>query len=101
LRSAESGQTAHAWPEPMHLEKVSFHYDEQRTPVFQDFTCVLPPGSLVAITGPSGAGKSTLLKLLARELEPDQGQITLGERPLARIPAKELCEHQVLVSQDR
>lgn len=93
-------QTTRAWQQAIHIEKVSFRYDEQRAPVFQDFTCLIPPGSLVAITGPSGAGKSTLLKLLARELEPDQGNIALGETPLAGIQAEELYRHQVLVSQD-
>jgi ATP-binding cassette, subfamily C, bacterial CydC len=93
-------QTTRAWQQAIHIEKVSFRYDEQRAPVFQDFTCLIPPGSLVAITGPSGAGKSTLLKLLARELEPDQGNIALGETPLADIQAEELYRHQVLVSQD-
>ena len=70
-------------------------------PLFsRNLTCVIPTGSLVAITGPSGVGKSTLLKLLARELEPDQGNIALGETPLARIQAEELYQHLVLVSQD-
>jgi len=93
-------QTTRAWQQAIHIEKVSFRYDEQQAPVFQDFTCLIPPGSLVAITGPSGAGKSTLLKLLARELEPDQGNIALGETPLAGIQAEELYRRQVLVSQD-
>ena len=97
---AQPVETTFAGQQAIRIEKVSFRYDEQRAPVFQDFTCVLPPGSLVAITGPSGAGKSTLLKLLARELEPDQGDIVLGETPLARISAEELYRHQVLVSQN-
>lgn len=68
--------------------------------MFQNITYVFPAGALVAITGPSGAGKTTLLKLLARELEPDQGTIALGETPLAQIQAEELYRHQALVSQD-
>ena len=96
----QSVQKACTWHQAIHIEKMSFRYDEQRIPVFQDFTCHIPAGSLVAVTGPSGAGKSTLLKLLARELEPDQGNILLGETPLSGIHPEELYRHQVLVSQD-
>jgi ABC-type transport system involved in cytochrome bd biosynthesis fused ATPase/permease subunit len=84
----------------MHVEQVSFRYDQQRLPVFKSLTCDIPAGALMSVTGPSGAGKSTLLKLLARELEPDQGSITLGETPLAYIQAEELYRQQALVSQD-
>ncbi len=80
---AQPARIAGAWHEAIRIEQVSFRYDEQRVPVFQNLTCVFPAGSLVVITGPSGAGKSTLLKLLARELEPDQGTIVIGEAPLA------------------
>ena len=97
---ARQARIAGAWHEAIRMEQVSFRYDEQRVPVFRNLTCVFPAGSLVVITGPSGAGKSTLLKLLARELEPEQGTIVLGETPLAGIQVEELYRHLALVSQD-
>lgn len=39
-------------------------------------------GRCVVLTGPSGAGKSTLLHLLTRDLDPDQGEVTLSGIPL-------------------
>lgn len=38
-----------------------------------DFT--LSPGTRIGLMGPNGSGKTTLLKLLAQEIEPDQGTI--------------------------
>ncbi|MFH1349349.1 MAG: ABC-F family ATP-binding cassette domain-containing protein [Pseudomonadota bacterium] len=35
-------------------------------------------GERVAIIGPNGSGKTTLLRMLAGELEPDQGRVFLG-----------------------
>ena len=42
-------------------------------------------GEVLALVGPNGAGKSTLLRLLAGELAPTRGRVTLAGRPLASI----------------
>jgi cell division transport system ATP-binding protein len=42
-------------------------------------------GEFVFVTGPSGAGKTTLLKLIIRAERPDQGEILVNKRNLARI----------------
>jgi branched-chain amino acid transport system permease protein len=42
-----------------------------------DISLALPEGRLHAIIGPNGAGKSTFLRLIAREENPDAGQILL------------------------
>ena len=47
------------------------------------------PGEIVVVLGPNGSGKSTLLRLLATDLRPSTGSLTLLGRPvrgsLARI----------------
>ncbi|MGD8709022.1 MAG: ATP-binding cassette domain-containing protein, partial [Ectothiorhodospiraceae bacterium] len=68
-------------PEPaanplMSLEGVAAGYDG--APVFTGVSMGLRPGARIGLLGPNGAGKSTLVKLLARDLEPLQGTLTVG-----------------------
>jgi iron complex transport system ATP-binding protein len=51
-----------------------------------DVTVVLRPGRVTAIVGPNGAGKSTLLAALAGLIA---GPVTLDDRPLAALPARD------------
>ena len=49
--------------------------------LFEDITFKLGNGDRVGLIGKNGAGKSTILKILAKELEPDSGQIA-GDKEL-------------------
>lgn len=50
----------------------------------------IPPGQCIGITGPTGSGKTMLASLLARLLDPTEGEIRIGGIPLPRIPLAEL-----------
>lgn len=47
-------------------------------PVLNQVSLTVPAGESVAIMGPSGSGKSTLLHCLSGVLQPDEGQVRLG-----------------------
>ena len=47
-----------------------------------DVAVSLEPGRITAICGPNGAGKSTLLQALAGLIEPDRGEVLLGDAAL-------------------
>jgi putative ABC transport system ATP-binding protein len=44
------------------------------------------PGACATISGPSGAGKSLLLRMIA-DLDPSEGEVALGDRSRAAMPA--------------
>jgi len=56
------------------LDDISFAVGER------DFVCLL---------GPSGCGKTTLLRIIAGLLDADGGTLSLGEKDLSRVPARE------------
>lgn len=47
--------------------------------LIKDLTYTAVPGDRVGIVGPNGGGKSTLLNMIAERLEPDQGEVALGQ----------------------
>ncbi|MDR0422292.1 MAG: ABC transporter ATP-binding protein/permease, partial [Proteiniphilum sp.] len=61
------------------IHHLSFAYSPEANPVFSDFSIVLKPGTMVAITGETGVGKTTLLRLLLSLVKPDTGIITLQD----------------------
>lgn len=58
------------------------------------------PGSFTAIVGPSGAGKSTLLALLGRAMDPQGGEVRLGQVDIRELSAPTLAAHLAQVYQD-
>lgn len=57
------------------------------------------PGQRLAVVGPSGSGKSTLLSLLMRIVDPGEGQILYGGRPLPQLALQDLHREFTLLSQ--
>jgi len=47
--------------------------------LFQNLDFLLSPGTRIGLMGPNGSGKTTLLRLLASEIEADQGTIKKAE----------------------
>ncbi|MCB9671016.1 MAG: heme ABC transporter ATP-binding protein [Alphaproteobacteria bacterium] len=57
------------------------------------------PGALTALLGPNGAGKTTLLRVLARDLAPDTGHVTVDGRALATFADRDLARCRAVLPQ--
>jgi ATPase subunit of ABC transporter with duplicated ATPase domains len=67
--------------------------------LFKDVNLKFTPGNCYGIIGANGAGKSTFLKLLAGELSPDKGEISIGAGKRMAVLAQDhfaFEEHGVL-----
>jgi ATP-binding cassette subfamily F protein uup len=53
------------------------------TPLFEKISFAVNEGDRIGLIGPNGAGKSTLLAVLAGEIQPDAGEVSMRKR--ARI----------------
>jgi ribose transport system ATP-binding protein len=62
---------------PIELRQLSKSYGGQS--VLNEVSFSLLPGQITALLGENGAGKSTLAKILAGAVEPDSGEIFIGE----------------------
>ena len=60
----------------------------------------LAPGRLTVLLGPNGAGKSSLFRLLAGDMAPDSGRVTLDGRDLADWRADRLAQRRAVLPQD-
>ncbi len=72
------------------LAAVSKGYDGK--PVYRELTGQVLRGDRIAVIGLNGAGKTTLLKLLAEEIAPDAGTVTLGHNVVAGYFAQHHAE---------
>ena len=57
--------------------------------VASDVEISLPPGVRYALIGLNGAGKTTLINLMTGMLQPDAGQIFLGDEDITALPPEE------------
>jgi ATP-binding cassette subfamily F protein 3 len=59
----------------LHINDLTYRIEGR--PILEDATAAIPEGHKVGLVGRNGAGKTTLLKLIAGDIHPDQGTITL------------------------
>ncbi|WP_449354323.1 ABC-F family ATP-binding cassette domain-containing protein [Virgibacillus natechei] len=59
------------------LEAIEKSFDNKK--LLKDFSHLVVPHDRIGIVGPNGSGKTTLLNIMAERIEPDQGEVKIGE----------------------
>jgi ATP-binding cassette subfamily B protein len=72
----------------IHIENLSFKYNELNDEVLRDINLTIPKGKVTAIVGTSGSGKTTLVKLLLGFYQPTKGNIKVGGLHLKNISSQ-------------
>lgn len=82
------------------FRNVSFRYPGSEDYTLRDISLIIEPGETLAIVGENGSGKTTFVQLLCRLLEPQEGEILLGEVNISKYPIKEYYALLSVVFQD-
>ena len=81
------------------FEHVSFAYRAD-SPVLQDVSLSLAPGTVLGLLGRTGSGKTTLSRLLFRLYDPTEGRVTLDGLDIRGATLAELRGRIGLVTQE-
>lgn len=82
-REPELGKQIPTLNQAIHLDRISFAYNEEW--IFRDASFTFPAGLFTAIVGPSGSGKTTIVDLVMALLRPQQGEIWIDDLRLAEV----------------
>ena len=70
-------ETSRIGKKVIEFQNVDFAYDQK--PILSQFSLLIQNKDRIGIVGDNGVGKSTLLNLIAGKLQPQDGQLIIGE----------------------
>ncbi len=80
------------------FNNISYSYNDYNKVIY-NCNLTINKGDKVLINGPSGSGKSTICKMLSREIEPSNGQITINEKNILDYSLKTIRKNITYVGQ--
>ncbi|WP_348769393.1 SmdA family multidrug ABC transporter permease/ATP-binding protein [Buchnera aphidicola] len=78
-------KTAPTTPKKLHVNINTFFYPKRNIPSLKKINFTLFPGKSLGICGPTGSGKSTILKLIQKQFNISNGEITYDSIPLLQL----------------
>ncbi|MFK8250787.1 ABC transporter ATP-binding protein [Ancylobacter terrae] len=82
------------------FEQVGFHYGNHASPLYDDFSLVIPAGQKVGLVGHSGSGKTTFVKLIQRLHDVTGGRILIDGQDIAQTTQVSLRAQIAIVQQE-
>ena len=61
------------------------------TVALKNATLHIDQGDFVFVVGPTGSGKSTFIKLITKEIEPDEGEVSVEGKPLSKLSNRDVA----------
>ncbi len=98
--TADNRETVSRLSGNIEMNHVTFGYDPESKPLFDDFNLSIPVRQYVAIVGKSGCGKSTLVRLLLGFEKPSRGVILYDRKDLQRLDSRSVRRQIGTVMQD-
>ena len=96
----ESRETVTRLSGAIEISHVTFGYDPDAKPIFEDLNLTIPARQYVAIVGRSGCGKSTLVRLLLGFEKPSRGVIAYDRKDLQQLDLRSVRRQIGAVMQD-
>jgi ATP-binding cassette subfamily B protein len=82
------------------FDRVTFGYEKQGYPLYENFSLVVAPGERVALVGTTGSGKSTFVKLLQRLYDVQEGRVLIDGQDIRHVTQATLRRAIAVVPQD-
>jgi len=82
------------------FENVTFGYNNQVVPIYQNFSLTIGGGEKIALVGCSGSGKSTFIKLIQRLYDVQGGRITIDGYDIRNVSKQSLRRAISIVPQE-
>ena len=98
--TAENRETVSRLSGSIEISHLTFGYDPDSKPLFEDFSLTIPARQYVAIVGKSGCGKSTLVRLMLGFEKPSRGVVLYDRKDLQRLDARSVRRQIGTVMQD-
>ncbi len=92
----KEGSTVDVKDNCISVQNMSFAYDDSRK-IFEKFNLQVQANSKIMMKGASGSGKSTLIALLTKQLEANEGKISIGDYEIGAYSLSQLHDFFTLI----
>tara|TARA_Y100001935_G_scaffold100930_1_gene83892 strand:+ start:173 stop:946 length:774 start_codon:yes stop_codon:yes gene_type:complete len=83
----------------IYIKNISYFLDDKK--ILRNINLEIIPGEILTIIGPNGAGKSSLIKIVSGDINPSEGEVQYGNKPLSQISLEKRSIIRSVLSQSQ